>query len=307
MSTMAKFLRVIALVICATVVAAAHAAGNQRSYASPEEAAAALVKAVQARDRMGILTILGADAEKWLWSGDAAADRAAGEGFIRAYEQKHAIAPQGDARATLTLGSDDWPFAFPLVSAGGRWRFDTEAGKEELLARRIGTNELDVINVMMAIVDAQREYASADRDGTGLRQYARKFASNPGKTDGLYWPTTGDQTPSPLGALVMNASRAGYTKGDRQRPYHGYYFRMLTRQGPGAKGGAMDYIVKGRMIGGFAVLAYPAQYGNSGIMTFIVNHDGVVYEKDLGANTAALAGSITSFDPASVWSAATLK
>jgi hypothetical protein len=256
---------------------------------------------------MGILTILGADAEKWVWSGDAVADRAAGEGFVRAYDEKHVVVPQGEGRAALSIGRDDWPFAFPLVSTGGRWRFDTDAGKDELLARRIGSNELDVINVMMAIVDAQQEYASADRDGTGLRQYARKFASNPGKTDGLYWPTKADQVPSPLGAVMMNAAREGYQKADRQRPYHGYYFRMLERQGASAKGGALDYVVKGRMIGGFAAIAWPAQYGNSGIMTFIVNHDGVVYEKDLGANTAALARGITSFDPGAGWSPATVQ
>ncbi len=240
-------------------------------------------------------------------SGDAVADRAASEAFVAAYDQKHAIVPDGDARAKLTIGTDDWPFAFPLVKVDGRWRFDTAAGKDEMLARRIGRNELDVIDVMLAIVDAQREYASADRDRNGALEYARKFASSAGKQDGLYWPTKAGEPQSPLGPLVVRATGEGYAKQKGPTPYHGYHFRMLKGQGPGASGGALDYVVRGRMIGGFAAIAYPAKYGSSGVMTFIVNHDGVVYQKDLGPQTATRAAAITKFDPSEGWTAVPAK
>ena len=296
------------LALCGLCFAAGvGAAAPQRSFASADEAASALAQAVKAHDRPAILAILGAGSEKWITSGDKVADRALGERFVAAYEQKHTIAADGDAHATLTLGADDWPFAFPIVKSEQGWRFDTEAGKSELLARRIGENELAAINVMLAIVDAERDYASEDRNKDGVREYARKFASSPGRKDGLYWPTSTGEPPSPLGALVTRAAGEGYKKGEGPRPYHGYYFRMLKGQGANAKGGAMDYVVKGRMIGGFAAIAYPAQYGNSGVMTFIVNHDGVVYQKDLGPQTAAKARAITRFDPGEGWTATTPK
>jgi hypothetical protein len=203
----------------------------------------------------------------------------------------------------LALGPDDWPFAFPLVKANGRWRFDTKGGKTELLARRVGNNELAVINVMLAIVDAQRDYASADRNRDGVREYARKFQSTTNAKDGLYWPTATGEAPSPLGELMSQAAADGYRKSEPPKPFHGYYFRMLTGQGAHAKDGALDYIVKGHMIGGFAAVAYPAQYGNTGVKTFIVNHDGVVYEKDLGAESASKARAMTRFDPSSDWTA----
>ena len=181
-------------------------------------------------------------------------------------------------------------------------RFDTTAGVTELTARRIGENELSVINVMLAIVDAQRDYASADRNRDGLREYARKFTSAKGRRDGLYWPTAAGEPPSPLGALVTKATADGHKKSESgPTPYYGYYFRMLTGQGPRAKGGALDYVVKGHMIGGFASIAYPSRYAQTGVMTFIVNHDGVVYQKDLGPKTAELARAITRFDPGEGW------
>lgn len=296
-------------VLCFAAGAGAATPQPQRSFASADEAANALVQAVKAHDRPAILAILGAASERWITSGDKVADRALGERFVAAFEQKHAIAPDGDARATLTLGSDDWPFAFPLVKSDKGWRFDTEAGKTELLARRIGENELAAINVMLAIVDAERDYASEDHNKDGVREYARKFASSAGRKDGLYWPTSAGEAPSPLGALVTRAAGEGYKKekGAGPRPYHGYYFRMLKGQGANAKGGAIDYVVRGRMIGGFAAIAYPAQYDNSGVMTFIVNHDGVVYQKDLGPQTAAKARAITRFDPGEGWTATTPK
>jgi hypothetical protein len=302
------------LAIATTIVAAAAAAPavaaeSQRTFATPDEAVGALVQSLKARDKAGTAAILGPGSGAWLGSGDAVADRAAVEGFVASYEKKHAIVPDGDARAKLTIGDDDWPFAFPLEKVGGRWRFDTVAGKDEMLARRIGRNELDVINVMLAIVDAQRDYASVDRDGNRALEYARKFLSGKGKHDGLYWPEKAGEAPSPLGPLMTTASGEGYALGKSKTPtpYHGYHFRMLTAQGPAAPGGALDYVVRGRMIGGFAAIATPAKYGSSGIMTFIVSHDGVVYEKDLGPQTASKAAAIRKFDPGQGWTAVPAK
>ena len=295
---------VIAVMIALTLGSPpARAAESQRSFASPDEAVAALVSAARTRDRAQIMAILGADAAKWIWSGDAVADRTMSERFVAAYEAKHTIVPAGD-RVTLTIGNEDFPFAFPVVNTQGRWRFDSVAGREELLARRIGQNELDVVNVLHAFVDAENEYASEDHNADGVREYAQRFTSTRGKKDGLYWPTAANDPPSPLGPLVVQATREGYSKDKDDhspRPFHGYYFRMLKGQGKNAQGGALDYIVKGRMIGGFAAVAYPATYGNSGIMTFIVNHDGKVYQRDLGRESAAKARAMTRFDPGPGW------
>jgi len=276
----------------------------QRTFASPEDAAAALLQAVDAHDRRAVLAVLGGDAAPWISSGDATADRATGDRFAAAYKTKHAIAMAGD-KATLTTGSDDYPFAFPIVKSGERWRFDTAAGKEEMLARRIGANELDAIKVLEAIVDAQYDYASADRDADGVRAYARKFVSSKGKRDGLYWPTTAGEPPSPLGSFVAQATREGYAKkGSAPTPYHGYYYKLLDGQGKNAASGALDYVVRGHAIGGFAVVAYPAKYGNSGIMTFIVNQDGKVYQSDLGPQTEVRVSAMRRYDPGPGWTVA---
>ena len=292
----------LAFLFAAFAVARAHAAPPaQKTFATPEDAVAALVAAVKAHDVAATRAVLG-NAPGALSSGDRVADRTLGEKFIAAYEQKHAIAKDGNT-AKLTIGADDFPFAFPLVKAGDTWRFDTAAGRDELLARRIGENELYAIKVLQAIVDAQQEYASADRDGDGVLAYARKFVSGKGKRDGLYWPTQAGEPQSPLGALVAQASGEGYkAKQGEAVPYHGYYFRMLTGQGKDAAGGALDYVVRGRAIGGFAVLAWPAKYGSSGIMSFIVNQDGKVFQSDLGPDTQAKASAIKRFDPGKGWS-----
>ena len=307
-----RAMRILSMMIGALVALSvaniATAATQQRSFGSPDEAATALSQAVKVHDRSAILAILGPSSESWVTSGDAVADRAVGDRFVALFDQKHAIEPEGDAKATLTLGPDAWPFAFPLVKTEGAWRFDTEAGKNELLARRVGENELAAINVMLAIVDAQRDYASEDHNRDGVREYARRFASTAGKKDGLYWPTSANEPQSPLGPLVVRASSEGYKKGDGSpQPYHGYYFRPLLSQGSHAQGGALDYIVRGRMIGGFAAVAYPAKYASSGVMTFIVNHDGVVYEKDMGPQTAKIASEMKRFDPDSSWKAVNAK
>jgi hypothetical protein len=283
------------------LVAGAHAAtAPQKKFATPDEAASALVQAVKARDRAATLAVLG-DASEWISSGDATADRAKAEQFVAEYDAKHKIVAEGD-KATLTIGNDDFPFAFPLVKAGGQWHFDTLAGKEELLARRVGGNELAAMNVLQAIVDAERDYASEDHSGAGVLTYAQRFESSAGKHDGLYWPTKANEPESPLGVLVAQAAGEGYKKSEPPTPYHGYLYRMLKGQGKNAESGAFDYVVRNRGIAGFAVVAYPARYGNSGIMTFMVNQDGKVYQADLGPETRAKAQSLQRFDPGKGWS-----
>jgi hypothetical protein len=291
-----------ALVALALLSTGAHAAAPaQKTFATPEDAVSALVQAVRGHDRAAVLAVLG-NAGAWIASGDPTADRAMGDRFVAAYDAKHTIARDGDV-ARLVVGANDHPFAFPLGKVGERWRFDTAAGKEELLARRIGENELDAVKVLQAIVDAQRDYASADRDGDGVLAYAQKFASSPGKRDGLNWPVTAGEPASPLGELVARASGEGYQKQAKvPTPFHGYYYRMLKGQGKSAPGGAVDYVVKGRAIGGFAVVAWPAKYANSGIMTFVVNQDGKVYQSDLGPGTKDKVAKIHRFDPGKGWS-----
>ena len=277
---------------------------KEKTFATPDEAVSALVAAAKTDDVSAIRAILGS-APGELSSGDPVADRTLRKQFAAAYDAKHALTASGNAM-NLIIGTDDFPFAFPLVKTGDRWRFDAKAGKDELLARRIGQNELDAIKVMQAIVDAEREYASADRNGDGVLAYATKFASSKGKRDGLYWPTKEGEPPSPLGALVARATAEGYSgKGDAPTAYHGYYYRMLKGQGKSSGGAAFDYVVHGRAIGGFAVVAYPAKYGSSGIMTFIVNQDGNVYQSDLGPGTQAKASAMSKFDPTTGWSRVT--
>lgn len=283
------------------IAGARAAAPAQKSFATPEEAVDALVQAVDADDRQAVRAVLG-DVSAWAFSGDRTADRAAAARFTASYAEKHALVREGD-KATLTVGNQDHPFAFPLVKVGERWRFDTNAGKEELLARRIGQNELSAMQVLRAIVDAQIEYASVDRDGDGVVSYARRLASRPGKRDGLFWPAKAGEEPSPLGALVAQASGEGYRKDAKgPTPFHGYYFRMLEGQGRNATSGPLQYVVRGRAIGGFALVAYPARYGNSGVMTFIVNHEGQIYQADLGPKTASVAANMRLFDPGEGWS-----
>ena len=279
------------------------AAPRQATFASPEEAADALVAAAQAGKTGDLEKILGPAGRKLIYSGDRVADKQAREKFVSRYVQKHAIEKQSDIKAILIVSADDWPFPIPLVKHGGAWRFDTKAGENEILNRRIGRNELNAIQVCGAIVDAEQDYASKDRTGSGYLEYAQKFMSSPGKRDGLYWPATaGDE--SPIGPLVVSARAEGYgPKGahEKRSPYHGYFYRILKRQGQDAPGGAYDYVVNGHMIGGFAVVAFPAKYGDSGVMTFIANQSGVVYEKNLGPDTAARAGGMTTFNPDASW------
>jgi hypothetical protein len=279
---------------------AAHA--RQKSFASPEEAVTALIDAVKADNMKELTAILGPAGKEVLSSGDAVEDKAGRGRFLKAFDEKNALIKEGNAKVILQISSEDWPFPIPIVKKSGKWSFDTKAGKEELLNRRIGRNELNTIQVCLAYVDAQREYASEDRDGDGLFEYAQKFISTPGKQDGLYWEAKEGEEESPLGDFAAKATNEGYKKtSDKPMPYHGYFFKILKAQGKNAPGGAYDYIVNGRMIGGFAMVAYPAQYGVSGVMTFIINHEGIVYQKDLGKSTVKTAQAIKLFDPDKTW------
>jgi hypothetical protein len=281
---------------------AAPAAEPQRSFASPEEATGALMAATRKGDLKAMQAILGPDSGPLVQSGDAVADRRGRERFLESYEAAHRVDVQG-AKAVLLVGKDEWPMPIPLVKGANGWRFDATRGKEEILNRRIGRNELSTIQAVLAYVDAQREYYLRNPQGGKLLHYAQKFGSSPGKRDGLYYPTKAGEPPSPLGPLYASAKAAGYAKqsAGMPAPYYGYRFRILTGQGPHAPGGAYSYLANGKMIGGFALVAWPAAYGNSGVMTFIVNHEGVVYEKDLGPDTAKAVGKITRFDPDGTW------
>jgi hypothetical protein len=271
-------------------------ASAQQTFHTPDEAAARLADAAKSGLSKYIVMVLGRDADDIVSSGDAVSDKEALERFTKAWDEKHSIKTEGDKKAIIILGNDDFPFPIPLVKTKSVWEFDTAAGRLEILYRRIGRNELDTIQTCLAFADAQNEYAEKDR-GQGAGVYAQRIVSTSGNKDGLYWP--GDD--SPHCDLAAQASAEGYKVGQGPIPYHGYYYRVLTQQGSSAPGGQLDYVVKGKMIGGFALLAWPAEYGNSGVMTFLVNHNGVVYQKDLGDYTNKLAGRINAFNPDQTW------
>jgi hypothetical protein len=277
---------------------------QQKTFKSSEEAVKALINAVKADDTKELLAIFGPAGKEIISSGDEVADKTGRERFIQNYEEMSKLVSETEKKMNLLIGKEEWLFPIPIVKKGETWVFDTMAGKEELINRRIGRNELNTIEVCRAYVDAQREYALKDRDGDGLMEYAQKFGSTKGKKDGLYWEAKEGEEQSPLGSLAARAVKEGYTgrkPGDNPVPYHGYFYKILKAQGKKAPGGAYDYLVKGKMIGGFALVAYPSEYGNSGVMTFIVNHEGVVYEKDLGKETAKVAGAISKYDPDKTW------
>jgi hypothetical protein len=298
--------RLAVMVLCTCVMALglatpATAAGAQKRFESPEPAVDALVSAARAGDKAALLAILGRDAESLVSSGDRVADRQRRERFVAAYDEVHHLVA-GGGKIVLHVGKDDFPFPIPLVPDGPVWRFDTAAGKEEMLNRRIGENELWTIQSCLAFVDAQREYYRKDRDKDGYLDYAQRLISSPGKRDGLYWPTKPGERPSPLGDVYARARAEGYDGSKtKPAPYHGYYYKVLTAQGPDAPGGAYDYIVRGRMIGGFALVAVPARYGVSGVMSFMVNHDGVVYQKDLGPRSVEIGKQMKAFNPDATW------
>lgn len=302
-STPGAMAMLMAMLFLAASAATAQEPATPKSFTSPQQAVTALVAAVKDNSEAGLLAILGPGAEELISSGDQIADRNGRARFLKAYEEKNRIERENEDRAVLLVGTKDYPFPLPLVRQSGAWLFDTKAGKEEILNRRIGRNELHTIEVMHAYTDAQREYACMKRQGDGA-EFAQKFTSSEGKMDGLYWPAQQGEAESPFGPLIARATKEGYTGGLDNvppEPYHGYYFKILKAQGGHATGGAFDYVADGKMVLGFALVAYPAKYGASGIMTFIVNQEGVIYEKDLGEETAGTAAAMTSFDPDGTW------
>ncbi len=273
-------------------------------FTSPDDASNALLEAAKSGDQNAVLAIFGPEAKQVVYSGDPTQDKNARDAFVAAYGVMHRWRKTADGGQILLVGADNFPFPIPLKKNGaGRWYFDTAAGKDEILNRRIGRNELAVIDICVAVADAQAEYFSQRHDGGSRRQYALKFISDAGKHNGLYWDSPEGQPRSPLGPLAASASAEGYSaKANSPTPFHGYYFHMLTKQGSHANGGAKDYVVDGKMVGGFALVAYPAEYGNSGVMTFIINQDGLLFQKDLGKSTTETATAMSAFDPDTSWS-----
>ena len=290
-----------ALLISPKAMAATTAPGQ--SFASPREATTALQRALSEKDVNALKAIFGSGVDELINPDDVAATNEF-VALATALSQSNRLVAVGEKRMVLEYGPDAVPFAVPLMEKAGRWMFDTEAGIDELINRRIGRNELAVLEAVRTYVQAQREYAGRDRDDDEVLEYAQKFASTPGTKDGLYWPLDLDGTMSPLGPLVADAQALGYRKSadSGPQPFHGYYFRILTRQSKHAPGGAYDYIINKNMIGGFALVAWPAEYGETGIMTFIVNQQGRVYQKDLGSRTSKLTKSMNSYDLDASWS-----
>jgi Protein of unknown function (DUF2950) len=296
--------------ICVVAMAASIAAadtptGRQTHFPSPQSAVDALVAANRDNNEPALLAIFGADGARLIHSGDPVEDRRGRAGFVAAFDAGHKIELDGDDKATLSVGAQEWPLPIPLIRETTGWRFDTDAGKEEILNRRIGRNELKVIEICRAYVEAQREYAALKIGGHS--DFARQFKSSPGRHDGLYWPAKSGEADSPLGPLVAEARASGYpvdkTAPGRTapRPYFGYYFRILTAQGPNAPGGTKNYVTDRHMTKGFALIAHPAIFGDSGVMTFVVNQTGIVFEKNLGPDTARVARGITQYDPDASW------
>ena len=301
-----RWLTVMACLISGTLfliwaTSSSHAGGMpHRSFLSPEKAVTSLVTAVRANDTEEMLAILGPGSRELIFSGDDVADSTGREKFLKAYDRVNNLQKVSADKVTLCIGKDNWPLPIPILKAGAIWVFDAEQGKQEILNRRIGRNELHVMDVVDAYTDAQHEYASRDCGGGGMVEFAQKLISTQGRHDGLYWEVKEGEKASPLGPLVAQAAIEGYADADLS-PFHGYYYKILKGQGKYAQGGAYDYVVKGKMILGFALVAYPAEYGNSGVMTFIVNQEGIRYEKDLGKDTTRIAEKMKIFDPDKTW------
>ena len=288
----------LAAIFGAALVACAGKAGHV-SFETPEDAVAALQEAGRRGDTNRLRDIFGPGSEAILSSGDAVADKAAREKFVADFDAKHALVPEGEDRATLQVGTEDWPFPVPLVRREGAWYFEGAEGADEIVYRRIGRNELGAIAVCRGFVEAQHEYAAADHDGEGAGIFAHKLVSDPGTQNGLYWEASEGSAQSPVGPFIASAAAEGYRAGGAA--YHGYRYRPLFRQGENANGGALDYFEKGVLRNGFALIAWPAEYGASGVMTFIVNQDGVVFQKDFGEDTEGEVRAIDEYDPDSTW------
>lgn len=283
---------------------------GEKTFASPHDAGTALYDAVKAGDKSAMATVLGPSAGPIIGSGDEVQDKKNQQFFIDHYEQMNRWGKETNGDQTLFMGVDNWPFPVPLKkAASGQWYFDTKAGVDEILYRRIGKDEYAAMRVCQALADAQVEYFEGLHDGSTVHQYAQKFLSEPGTQNGLYWKTAEGEPQSPIGPIIVYATGEGYTKGEegKNTPFHGYYYRILTAQGPDAPGGAKSYIVDGKLTGGFAFVAYPAEYRNSGVITFVVNLNGVTFEKDLGPKTADLAKAMTAINPDKTWRAVSLE
>jgi hypothetical protein len=288
-----------ALVLATASVAAFAQDAAVKSFSTYQAAASAFVEAVKAQDNAALQQILGAKAQSLLSSGDATQDENGRKAFLKHYDEKHAFVHDSADKVTMTVGTNAWPLPFPIVRANGAWHFDAVEGAQELVYRRIGHNELDAIKVGKALYTAQKQYAAEGHDGNPAGAYAQRILSQPGKQDGLYYETKEGEPTSPAGSLVADAASEGYQTA--KSPFHGYYFRILKAQGSHAPGGAKDYVKDGQMTGGFAIVAYPAEYKASGVMTFVVNSHGTVREKDLGETTADVAKAMTAYDPDSSW------
>jgi len=298
-----------ALVVCAAFIVAwsmpIMAAASQKHFSTPEDALKGLVEAVKIQDKAALDQIFG-PSSKDLLSGDAVQDAAESEEFARHVAEKTSLVKENDSKVIISIGNENWPFPIPLLKTDGQWHFDTEAGREEILNRRIGEDELTAILVCRTYVKAQREYVLQDWDGDGILAYAQKLRSDPGKKNGLFWRHEPGEPVSPLGELVAQARMAGYKKEkslfkEQPIPFHGYYFKILSRQGKNAPGGKYNYIINGNMVGGFALVAFPSNWGKSGVMTFIVNQQGKVYQKNLGPDTLKMEQAVDTYDPDKTW------
>ena len=297
-------MRATILVLIASVVALSACARKPQEFDSPEAAAQAMVEAAKSDGNGALLKLFGKDGEPLVDSGDEVADKNARERFLERYAEANSLDKSATEFAILEVGADKWPFPVPIVSEGGKWHFDTPTGVDELVNRRVGANELDTIQSCLAYADAQREYYMRNPENGPLLHYAGRLISTDGKKDGLYWPAGENEEISPLGEGFAQARAEGYEPKDgtmKGVPFHGYIYRMLTKQGTNAPGGAYDYVVNDQLLGGFAAIAFPADYGNSGVMTFMVSHDGLVYSKDLGPDTVKLAMAVDTFDPGPDW------
>jgi Protein of unknown function (DUF2950) len=296
-----------AIVSSLLVSACGKRGAEQPAFETPEAAVDALVASTEKDDLAALGRLLGPETQDLLTSGDEVADRAEREGFVRRYHVRHRLVVGGPDNMVLQVGEDHWPLPLPLVRQEGKWRFDGAAGADELVVRRIGANELRTIDVMRGFVAAQQDYAAKGRDSAAAGVYASRFRSTAGKHDGLYWEVAADEPPSPAGPFLAAAAEEGYALEEvnvqtgKRTPYHGYVYRMLLSQGAAANGGAREYLVNGKLTGGFAMLAIPETYGASGVMSLIVNQDGVVWQRDLGEDTARVAAAIQQFDPDDTW------
>ena len=292
----------------ALLVTAPVRAADQKTFATAADAAAALYQASADGNQDEIVAVLGDEGKELVYSGDPVMDKRGMQGFVKAYKTKHSLVKRDANTEILQVGDNDWPLPIPIVNDGGKWRFDTAAGKEELLYRRIGHNELGAIGACRGFIDAQKDYAAEGHDGLPAGIYAQKLMSTPGKHDGLYWETNEGDATSPAGPLLAEAGGLGYAAeglGGKSEPYHGYLYRILKGQGAAAKGGAQSYVADGELKNGVALVAYPAEYRVSGVMTFIINQRGIVYQKDLGEKTTEVAGAMTEFNPDNTWTKVT--